>query len=105
MQLRGHNLLPFHYDKQLLFMESVYDVFVANQFPIARVNISDWKLSESAVNGSRCGAWQLAESCGVSGLDLSSCLDAQSQNGAMSQARGAKCPVCPSIRRLPLQFC
>ena len=53
MQLRGYNLLPFHFDKQALLLETVYDIFVAKSFPIARVNISDWRANEAIVNGSR----------------------------------------------------
>ena len=53
-QLRGYNLLPFHFDKQLLLLGSVYDIFVTAQIPIARMNISDWGANEAATQGTRC---------------------------------------------------
>jgi len=55
VQVQGKNLVPFTFDKQVLFMETVYSIFGADTIPAGLMNFSDWRAAEAATStSSKC---------------------------------------------------
>ena len=47
--------MPFTFDKQVLFMETVYSIFGADTIPAGLMNFSDWRAAEAATStSSKC---------------------------------------------------
>ena len=53
-QLRGYNLLPFHFDKQTCLLVNIITCGLQDQIPLISANVSDWRAAETAINSSRC---------------------------------------------------
>ena len=54
-QVQGRNLVPFTFDKQVLFMETVYSIFGSDTIPAGLMNFSDWRAAEAATSiSSKC---------------------------------------------------
>ena len=48
--------MPFTFDKQVLFMETVYSIFGSDTIPAGLMNFSDWRAAEAATStSSKCG--------------------------------------------------
>lgn len=53
MEVRGYNLLPFHFDKQTVLLDTLFPALLAGGVPLAGLNISDWSIAEAATTGNR----------------------------------------------------
>ena len=103
--------MPFHFDKQVLFMETVYSLFGTDTIPAGLLNFSDWQAAEAATStSSACAALLTVYDCDTSLRDvLFSSVIAQYRSiisgGAVESCRGCTQQFVQTLRPTPTITC